>query len=66
MPNMFWLSFNISQMMNDAETDEIRFKFPKWTKSYINGVWRNCFVYRSVFGIYFQIYIIDLIRENNV
>ena len=38
MPNMFWLSFNISQMMNDAETDEIRFKFPKWTKSYINGV----------------------------
>ena len=61
MPNMFWLSFNISQMMNDAETDEIRFKFPKWTKSYINGV-----IYRSVFGIYFQIYIIDLIRENNV
>ena len=47
MPNMFWLSFNISQMMNDAETDEIRFKFPKWTKSYINGV-------RSVFGIYYK------------
>ena len=60
MPNMFWLSFNISQMMNDAETDEIRFKFPEWTKSYI-----NCVIYRSVFGIYFQIYIIDLIRENN-
>ena len=38
MPNMFWLSFNISQMMNDAETDEIRFKFPKWTKNYLNGV----------------------------
>ena len=49
MPNMFWLSFNISQMMNDAETDEIRFKFPKWTKKYLNGV-----IYRSVFGIYYQ------------
>ena len=32
MPNMFWLSFNISQMMNDAEIDEIRNEISKMHK----------------------------------